>query len=787
MLAPRPPSASPPHRTDGEWSLAVRQQAAIARLGQLGLGGLPLEDLLEEAMREVAEVLAVEHVVLFEVRADEGAVVGRAGFHDHQALGPDAMSALRVPLGRGSMPGYAAERGEPVVAPDLLADERFRAQAPHLGVPARAGVGVPITMSGQAWGVLAAYADVVRSWTDDEVQFLVAVATTLGLAIERARIEQELRETAVWLDVSLEAGRLGAWSWDVERDVLQFSSTARAIYGLPDAAAVAGRDIFGRLLHPDDVPRLREAVTEAVSVRGEHTATFRIRRLDDGEWRWVTSWGRASEVSDGGARLVGVTADVTERRMLDELREALLAREQDARRQAELAHDRLALLAEAGMRFGATLDPGLVLNELATLCAGRLASVTLVSSIDEHGVAHDAAVATDPPELLARMFRLREARGTQPGFDALWNEGVAARSGRSATWVEVTDVHLRAWAASPEHLQALQDLGVCSAAVVPLSARDRVVGVLTVLSTDPALRYEGDTITLLEELAVRAALAVDNARLFESRNRVARSLQSALLPPALPEIAGLGLAARYRVAEADVEIGGDFYDVMEVADGVWGVVVGDVCGRGPDAAALTGLVRHSVRTAVVRERHPSRVLGQTNRAVLSQVDDSRFCTAAYLRVQLSDGLGPIRVTACSAGHPRPVLVRRGGGTEVLDCAGLLLGVEADARLRDVEVELHPGDALVLYTDGVTEARRGLDLFGEDRLLVTLDALAGRSAAEIAVGVDNAVRAFHDATTTDDVAIVVLANTGPEASEPVAPGGATARRAGPDRTGAGGGD
>jgi serine phosphatase RsbU (regulator of sigma subunit) len=288
--------------------------------------------------------------------------------------------------------------------------------------------------------------------------------------------------------------------------------------------------------------------------------------------------------------------------------------------------------------------------------------------------------------------------------------------------------------------------------IAPLVARGEAIGVLTLIRTDDAVPFtEDEDLPFFEELAARAALAVENGRLFAARNRVARSLQDALLPPAMPRIAGLELAARYQVADADVEIGGDFYDVIRVGPATWGLVVGDVCGRGPDAAALTGLVRHTLRTAVLTDDGPSVALRQTNEAMISQIDDARFCTAAYLRVDLAEGRTV--VAASSAGHPRPALVRADGTVELLECGGTLLGVVPEPELIDLEVELAPGDAIVLYTDGVTEARDGASQFGDGRLVDTLASLAGRSAEAIASGLDEAVLAFRGAAH-DDTAILV---------------------------------
>jgi len=156
----------------------------------------------------------------------------------------------------------------------------------------------------------------------------------------------------------------------------------------------------------------------------------------------------------------------------------------------------------------------------------------------------------------------------------------------------------------------------------------------------------------------------------------------------------------------------------------------------------------------VRERVPSRVLAQTNDAVLDQIDDARFCTAAYLRVEVGNPGESVRVVASSAGHPRPAVLRGDGRAELVDCAGLLLGVVASPALIDVELLLRPGDSVILYTDGVTEARQGKELFGEVRLLDALGTLADSDAEGIAAGIDAAVRTFQD-DANDDVAILVV--------------------------------
>ncbi|QXC61511.1 SpoIIE family protein phosphatase [Aquihabitans sp. G128] len=735
-----------PNRSTGEWSLAVRQQAAVARLGQLGLRGGDLQDLLEAALLSIAEELGARNVALLELLPSWRELAGRAAVHDGAVVDVRLVDRVRIPAGRESMAGFTVMQGVAVVSGDIEADERFQVRAPDYGIPARAAVTAPVGWGERPWGVVVVYSDVVRAWTDDDVHFVQSMANTVGLAVARQRVEHELRDSSARLELSLGAGGFGAWTWDVRTDSVELSPSALAIYGLVGEAFDGDGDAFLELIHPDDRAALRGETYEALQTSGEQHNVYRTVR-PDGEVRWVESWGRVLRGNDQPYRLVGVIADITDRQRAEESREALLVAEQHAR-------ERLTLLAEATARFSGSLDPDVIVATLPEFCVPRLADVCMVDLFDEVEQLREVAADAVDPERLADVRALRRKRAELGGVGGVWSERRVAGRAESVFEPVMTDEQFQAAASDEDHLALFRRFHARSSMVVPLVARDRVIGVLTLIITEPGRQYEPDHLTLVEELAGRAALALDNGRLFASRNRVARSLQAALLPPALPRIDGLGLAARYRVAEADIEIGGDFYDVIEVGGGAWGVVVGDVCGRGPDAAALTGLMRHSVRTAVVREAAPSRVLAQTNDAVLDQIDDARFCTAAYLRLEPEGPGRPVRVVASSAGHPRPVVLRADGRAELVDCSGLLLGVVPSPSLVDVEVTLEPGDSVVLYTDGVTEARRGKELFGEKRLLAAIRSLAGQDAEGIAAGLDDAVSDYQD-DANDDIAIVVV--------------------------------
>jgi serine phosphatase RsbU (regulator of sigma subunit) len=257
---------------------------------------------------------------------------------------------------------------------------------------------------------------------------------------------------------------------------------------------------------------------------------------------------------------------------------------------------------------------------------------------------------------------------------------------------------------------------------------------------------------LLGEFARIASLATENARLEERERHIARTLQSSLLPPSLPEIPGIDAAARYLPGGEGTSVGGDLYDLVPV-DGEWALVVGDVCGKGAEAAVLTAMVRYTLRAEVVHHVRPSEVLGLLNAAILRQYDDGRFCTLLHGRLRLRPG--GAWLTMASAGHPPPLVLRADGTVETVACAGPLLGVIPDIATPDVTVELSPGDALVCYTDGVTESRGHDGLFGDRRLAEVLAGAAGGSAGALVERVTDAVLDFRGNRTQDDLALLAL--------------------------------
>ena len=265
-------------------------------------------------------------------------------------------------------------------------------------------------------------------------------------------------------------------------------------------------------------------------------------------------------------------------------------------------------------------------------------------------------------------------------------------------------------------------------------------------------RYGSSDLALAEDLARRAGQAIENARLYEERDHIAHTLQQSLLPPELPSVPGMELAARYLPAGEGNEVGGDFYDVFETGEGAWGVAIGDVCGKGAVAAAVMALARYTLRAAAMREDRPSLILQILNEAVLRQGTDGRFITVCYARVR--PGEGNARLTVCCGGHPLPAVIRADGTVDLTGEPGTLLGVFPDPALSDQVVDLGPGDAMVLYTDGVVEIP-GNPFLGERRLRQVLGSCAGLDAKAIAERVEKEVLRRGRRTTRDDMAVLIL--------------------------------
>ena len=299
--------------------------------------------------------------------------------------------------------------------------------------------------------------------------------------------------------------------------------------------------------------------------------------------------------------------------------------------------------------------------------------------------------------------------------------------------------------------ELMRDAGDMPAVVLPLTIAGSTFGALVV--EDPILDFDDEEeLAFAREVVRRMARAVENARLYRDKDHAARTLQQSLLPPKLPEVPGVEVEALFLPALSGYEVGGDFYDVFEIGDGRWAVVVGDVCGKGVEAAALTGLARHTLRALSDVDR-PSQALDALNRALLREHLDGRFCTVALAFVQPDSG-GGARVEVASGGHPLPQHLTSDGTTNRVGNHGTLLGVADRIKLADDDLRLEPGESLVLFTDGILAKD---EASGDDSKALARAFGEGpaASAAELRDRIATSVNELIAEEQYDDVAVLVV--------------------------------
>jgi serine phosphatase RsbU (regulator of sigma subunit)/ketosteroid isomerase-like protein len=407
--------------------------------------------------------------------------------------------------------------------------------------------------------------------------------------------------------------------------------------------------------------------------------------------------------------------------------------------------DEISGVADGGMPLDETLDAiaEIIVPELGDICA---------IDVIEDGSVRRAALRADGPDAAAVAARLK-ARGPRLQ-EQIAND--ASRGRQEPRRFELrSEEDLHEFASDEEDLEFLRGLGVHSGVTVELRARGRPTGVLTI-SVGPSGRRFGDSeVHFVTILAGRVALALDNAGLFSDLERagreraeIAETLQRGLLPPPLPHIPGWSVAATYRPAGAENELGGDFYDAFRIAGG-WMVVIGDVTGRGAKAAAVTAHARYTLRTAAALTGDPVLALRTLNRELLAR-QGAALCSVAAMAIS-EDPTEPVRLAV--AGHPPPLLVDGSTVTEVASPAPVL-GAFTDETWSLESTRVAPGQQLVVVTDGVTEVAGDGERFGEERLRAQLEGLS--SPALAAQQIEVALHEFTGGTLDDDAAILAIA-------------------------------
>ena len=623
-------------------------------------------------------------------------------------------------------------------APDLDPHER--------DVMARLGPSsymiVPLMARGRTIGAVTLLSTTPgRHYTAQDLAFAETLAGRFALAIDNAQLYEAAGRWLGLLDTLFATAPVGLAFIDLQERFVRVNEALAAMNG------VSVEDHLGRTIEAvlgaegDPVATAFRAVVATGEPILERELSGRPSWAPDEVRYWVSSFTPVRGASDELLGVGVVVIDNTERRRLLEAERA--------------GRVRADFLARAGLLLDASLDYEETLRNVADIAVPEIADWCSIRILDAERRLQPVATAHADPErlALAREYERRfPMEADEPGSTDV------ARTGVTQVIREITDEMFAAAIQDPEQLAMIEALGVRSVIIAPLIARRRTFGTLTLASGESGRRFGDDDVRLAEELARRAAVAIDNARLYTERSRIAHTLQAKLLPDRLPAIPGTRLAARYRAAGELNEVGGDFYDVFPRPGGGWALVVGDVSGKGAEGAAVTALARYTLRAAALEPGPPSRALRRLNAAIIAEAETTEFVTVVLAYVTPAPD-GSLRAVVALGGHPPPLVLHPDGRVEDPGRFGAILGVIPDPPLPDREFVLAPGDTMVLYTDGVTEAGPRSDPIGERGLAELLSTHAGADPERLLDAVEEAVVTAQPGEPRDDIALLALAVDG----------------------------
>ena len=563
-------------------------------------------------------------------------------------------------------------------------------------------------------------------------------ATTLAARNEALAIE--LRGTEARLDGIL--GSLGeaVTVHDERGKTIYVNDAAVELLGSPDAEDVLAAEpgeLAQRfaMTYEDGSPVGIEDLPGRRLVAGEPAPSLLTRsvRRDTGEAFWLLTKATLYEDPSGARLAINIIEDVTD---------------------AKDAELRQRFLADAGQLLASSLDYEQTLEAVARMIVPRLADWCGIDMVDEQGAVHQVAVAHVDPDKVEMAHELR--RRYPPDMDAPSGLPALLRGGPAELYAEIPDELIVRTARDEQHLEIIRELGMRSAMAVPMRISSETLGVISLVSSESGRRFDDADLAFATDLALRAATAIQNARLYAAQERVAHTLQASLLPERLPALPGWEARAAYQAGESGADVGGDFYDILPVESGHL-IVLGDVTGKGVEAAALTSLVRHSGRMAARFDPRPAHVLALIDQ-VLREQPRLSLVTAVCALVE-TDG-SRARVTVASGGHPLPLRRRPGEAPVPLGDYGVLLGVGPDGEWAETAVDVLPGDTLLFYTDGVTETPGDHRArFGDVRLLDAV-ARAGEGADAVLEEIDRSLREFQSgAAAVDDRAMLAMRFSG----------------------------
>jgi PAS domain S-box-containing protein len=581
-----------------------------------------------------------------------------------------------------ALPGRAWSSGQIALVPSIgdEAEVPRRQTASELGITAALAIPVPIGRPENVVAVAEFHTRSFNAHAEELMGLLSGFADQLATFIGRRRAETKLETDRAdaervrqHMAEVVRSTQDAVISKDLDGIVTSWNPAAERMYGYSAAQAI-GRHIS--FLVPSDHKNEEREILDRV-LQGERLETYETERIR----------------ADGARIAVSLTVSQIRNPVQGVIGASVVARDITVAKRRRRAQE---FLVAASRQLDTSLDPAQTARTIVGTAVPELAELCLIDFVRSDGWLGDSIAAAADPEAAARLEEIRsqtplDPEGEHPVAQAL-------RRGEPMIWRDLTSPEVADQIAqSEEHRQLMTSTGYSSAAVVPLVARGRTLGTLSFLHASPDLRYDDADLEFLSELGDRAAMALDNARLYGERDRIAANLQRGLRPPRPAEVPGLEISVVFEAAGEGIEIGGDFYDVLPTEDGCW-VLIGDVAGKGSAAAGVSVATRHSVRGLVREVDEPEEVLRQVNELLLEGKSLNDLATVQLIRMRRDGDRWPLALA--SAGHTPAVHVS-GHDAELLD-GGTLLGAWADSEIQRHELVLHPGATLVLATDGWLE-------------------------------------------------------------------------------------
>ena len=532
------------------------------RVTERDLVAIPFRDVLDAMARALVVTSPRGDILVWNAAAEH-----LYGWSEDEVSG---RSAVEILVGEALRPRAAAIMGELAAGQEWRGDFVLRHRD---GVPVRVAV-----VSRPIFGA------------DGTVRGTVSVSEDVT---DRRRLERESDEANQRLELALAAGGLGTWQWDLASGEVVWDASLEALYGLEPGSFDGTFEAYRTSLHPDDVDAVLATVQDAIATRQRYTVHHRIV-WPDGSIHWLQGKGQVTVDDDGRPTgTIGCVVDVTEQLQAAEERERSVAAALEAAAQDRLSTERLLFMARVNEVLAGASTSEDVMRSVAQVAVPTLGEWCGVFVLPENGSRiPDVAIGHHDPDMVEYAKEL----GRRFPYDPDFPTGVpnVIRTGTSEFLPEIDDDMIEQAEATDDARAVVRNLRLRSAMAVPMLKRGSVIGAIQLVNTDAGRVYTDRDLVLAEAVAGRVASTLENRRLAARQREIATTLQASLLPDALPAIDGLDVTVRYWAAGEGTEVGGDFYDAFAVGDH-WAVVIGDVCGTGPQAAAMTGLARHTIR------------------------------------------------------------------------------------------------------------------------------------------------------------------------------------------------